>query len=137
MGRRDPARDALGRENAPAPEALLRNPVTRSLLAGPATARPWRKDPDELIEEMELYASCPGFDATLPHTFHAQPRGLTTLDMPVLLLWGKLDVILLPRQGRRFERLIPGPSCATSAAPGTCRCRTCPTCSPRRSPSSP
>ena len=28
--------------------------------------------------------------------------------MPVLLLWGKLDVILLPRQGRRFERLIPG-----------------------------
>ena len=26
----------------------------------------------------------------------------------MLLLWGKLDVILLPRQGRRFERLIPG-----------------------------
>jgi hypothetical protein len=25
----------------------------------------------------------------------------------VLLLWGTLDVILLPRQGRRFERLIP------------------------------
>ena len=95
-------------ENAPAPEALLRNPVTRSLLAGPATARPWRKDPDELIEEMELYASCPGLHATLQHTFHAQPRGLTTLDTPVLLLWGKQDVILLPRQGRRFERLIPG-----------------------------
>jgi len=28
--------------------------------------------------------------------------------VPVLLLWGKLDVILVPRQGRRFERLIPG-----------------------------
>jgi pimeloyl-ACP methyl ester carboxylesterase len=95
-------------ENAPAPEALLRNPVTRSLLAGPATARPWRKDPDELIQEMELYASCTGLHATLPHTFHAQPRGLTTLDTPVLLLWGKQDVILLPRQARRFERLIPG-----------------------------
>ena len=26
----------------------------------------------------------------------------------MLLLWGTLDVILLPRQGRRFERLIPG-----------------------------
>ena len=61
-----------------------------------------------LIEEMELFGSCPGLHATLPHTFHAQPRGLTTLDVPVLLLWGKLDVILLPRQGRRFERLIPG-----------------------------
>jgi pimeloyl-ACP methyl ester carboxylesterase len=25
----------------------------------------------------------------------------------VLILWGKLDLILIPRQGRRFERLIP------------------------------
>jgi pimeloyl-ACP methyl ester carboxylesterase len=33
---------------------------------------------------------------------------LNTIDVPVLLLWGTMDVILLPRQGRRFERLIPG-----------------------------
>jgi pimeloyl-ACP methyl ester carboxylesterase len=92
----------------PAPEAALRNPVTRCVLAGPSVARPWRYDPDLLIEATELYASCPGLYATLPHTFHAQPCGLTTLDTPVLLLWGSLDVILLPRQGRRFERLIPG-----------------------------
>ena len=26
----------------------------------------------------------------------------------MLLLWGTADVVLLPRQGRRFERLIPG-----------------------------
>jgi pimeloyl-ACP methyl ester carboxylesterase len=94
--------------NAPAPEPLLRNPVTRSLLAGPTTARPWKMDPDELIEEAELFGSNPGFEATLPHTFHAQPRGLTTLDTPVLILWGTLDIVLIPRQGRRFERLIPG-----------------------------
>ena len=37
-----------------------------------------------------------------------QPLGLTGLRVPVLLLWGTKDVILLPRQGRRFERLIPG-----------------------------
>ena len=94
--------------NAPAPEPLLRNPVTRSLLAGPTTARPWKKDPDELIEESECFVGCAGFDATLPHTFHAQPGGLTTLDVPVLILWGTLDLVLIPRQGRRFERLIPG-----------------------------
>jgi pimeloyl-ACP methyl ester carboxylesterase len=93
--------------NAPPPEPLLRNPVTRSLLAGPSMGRPWRKDPDQLIEESELFARNPGFEVTLPHTFHAQPRGLTTIDVPVLILWGTLDVILLPRQGRRFERLIP------------------------------
>ena len=94
--------------NAPPSEALLRNPVARSLLAGPAFARPWRKDPDLLIEESQLYCSCPGLLATLPHALHAQPRGLTTLDVPVLILWGNMDLILLPRQGRRFERLIPG-----------------------------
>jgi pimeloyl-ACP methyl ester carboxylesterase len=95
-------------QNVPAPEPLLRNPVTRTLLAGPASARPWKADPDALIEEAELFASCPGFDATLPHALHDRPRGLTTLTTPVLILWGTLDVILLPRQGRRFERLIPG-----------------------------
>jgi pimeloyl-ACP methyl ester carboxylesterase len=93
---------------APTPEPLLRNPVTRTLVSGPLAARPWRKDPDEALEETELFASCPGFEATLPHTFGAQPRGLTTLDTPVLILWGTMDVILIPRQGRRFERLIPG-----------------------------
>ena len=94
--------------NAPAPEAALRNQFTSSCLAGPAVAQPWRYDPDLLIEATEIFADNPGFEATLPHVLHAQPRGLTTLDVPVLLLWGKLDVILLPRQGRRFERLIPG-----------------------------
>jgi pimeloyl-ACP methyl ester carboxylesterase len=59
------------------------------------------------LAQTELFARCPGFEATLPHTFDAQPRGLTTLGVPVLLLWGTLDVILLPRQGRRFERVIP------------------------------
>jgi pimeloyl-ACP methyl ester carboxylesterase len=95
-------------EHVDAPEALFRSPFTRSLLAGPSAARPWRYDPDLLIEAMELYATCPGLYATLPRTFHSQPRGLTTLDAPVLIVWGNMDLILLPRQGRRFERLIPG-----------------------------
>jgi pimeloyl-ACP methyl ester carboxylesterase len=95
-------------QNAPPPEALVRNPVARTLLASTLDGRGWKKDPDEFIEESELLGSCPGFEATWPHLIHAQPRGLTTLDVPVLILWGTLDVVLLPRQGRRFERLIPG-----------------------------
>jgi pimeloyl-ACP methyl ester carboxylesterase len=94
--------------NAPPPAFVLRSPWGRLLSAGPASTRAWKKDPDLLAEEIRLFASNPGFEATLAHTFHAQPRGLTTLDVPVLLLWGTLDIILLPRQGRRFERLIPG-----------------------------
>jgi len=92
--------------NAPAPEALLRNPVTRTLFAGPTLGRPWRADPSDLIEESELFANAPGFDATLPHTLRRQVEGLNELRCPVLVLWGTRDVILVPRQGRRFERLI-------------------------------
>jgi len=94
--------------NAPPPRFMVESPVGRVLAAGPSYARAWSKDPELLAEEAELFASNPGFERTLPETFGRQPRGLTTLDVPVLLLWGTLDVILLPRQGRRFERLIPG-----------------------------
>jgi pimeloyl-ACP methyl ester carboxylesterase len=94
-------------QNAPAPEALWRNPVARTLFVSGVYARGWRKDPDEAMEESELLGSCAGFEATRPYLFDRQPRGLTTLDTPVLLLWGTMDMVLLPRQGRRFERLIP------------------------------
>ena len=86
----------------------MRNPFARTVLVSSVYARGWKKDPGEAMEETELLADFPGFDATLPFLLDAQPRGLTTLDTPVLLLWGTLDMVLLPRQGRRFERLIPG-----------------------------
>jgi pimeloyl-ACP methyl ester carboxylesterase len=94
--------------NAPPPGPLLRNPIGRTLLAGPTLGRPWRIDPDDLIEQSRMLADCPGFEATLPHILDGQPAGLTEIDVPVLILWGTKDLLLLPRQGRRFERLIPG-----------------------------
>jgi pimeloyl-ACP methyl ester carboxylesterase len=94
--------------NAPAPEPLLRTALGRTLLAGPAMARPWRADPDDVIEQARMFGSAPGFLPTLSHTSDRQPRGLDEIPCPVLVLWGTRDLILLPRQGRRFERLIPG-----------------------------
>jgi pimeloyl-ACP methyl ester carboxylesterase len=94
--------------NAPAPDALLRNPIGRTLLAGPTFARPWRIDTDDMIEQSRLFADAPAFEPTLDKTLGAQVRGLDAIRCPVLVLWGTRDVILLPRQGRRFERLIPG-----------------------------
>jgi pimeloyl-ACP methyl ester carboxylesterase len=93
--------------NLPAPTPLLRTAVGRTLFAGPVVARPWRVDPDDLAEVLHLFANAPGFRATLPHTFEKQCRGLDAIDVPVLLLWGTLDLLLLPRQARRFERLLP------------------------------
>jgi pimeloyl-ACP methyl ester carboxylesterase len=94
--------------NAPAPEAILRNPVGRTLFAGPALGKPWLADPADIAEQAEMFGHAPGFIATLEATFERQPLGLTELRVPVLLLWGTKDLILMPRQGRRFERLIPG-----------------------------
>jgi pimeloyl-ACP methyl ester carboxylesterase len=91
-----------------AAEDALRTRAGRTLFAGPAMGRPWRADPDDMIEQTELFGAAPGFLATLPHTFDRQPRGLDSIDVPVLILWGTRDLILIPRQGRRFERLIPG-----------------------------
>ena len=93
--------------NAPPPPALLGHPVTRTMCAGPPLARPWRADPDEMIESFELFANSPGFDRTLDATVDVQAAGLPDITCPVLILWGTRDVILIPRQGRRFERLIP------------------------------
>jgi len=94
--------------NLPSSEALLRNPVGRTLFAGPALGKPWRADPTDMIEQAELFGNAPGMLPTFEALEGRQPLGLTTLTVPVLLLWGTKDVILLPRQGRRFERLIPG-----------------------------
>lgn len=93
--------------NAPAPEWLLRTRLGCTLFAGPVVAKPWRLDPDDFPEVLRLFANSPGFDATLPHTFEGQPKGLNEIDVPVRILWGTQDMLLLPRQGRRFERLIP------------------------------
>jgi pimeloyl-ACP methyl ester carboxylesterase len=94
-------------ERAPKPDVLLRTRLGRILFAGPVVARPWRLDPEDFSEVLHLFANAPGFHATLPHTFEGQPKGLDAIDVPVLVLWGTLDFLLLPRQARRFERLIP------------------------------
>jgi pimeloyl-ACP methyl ester carboxylesterase len=94
-------------KHAPKSKALLGSPIGRTLLAGPTVGRPWRVDPDDLLEQAELLAGAPGFDATLDQLLDRQVAGLNEIACPVLILWGTLDVVLIPRQGRRFERLIP------------------------------
>jgi pimeloyl-ACP methyl ester carboxylesterase len=93
--------------NLPAPDPILRSRLGPILFAGPVVARPWRLDPNEFAEVLRLFAEAPGFLDTLPHTFGRQPKGLNQIDVPVRILWGTRDLLLLPRQGRRFERLIP------------------------------
>jgi len=95
-------------QKAPPSEGVLRTRIGRVLYGGPVVARPSRLDPADFAEMLRLFANAPGFEATVPHTFDKQPRGLNEIDVPVLILWGTRDVLLLPRQATRFERAIPG-----------------------------
>lgn len=96
-------------KGAPAVAPLLRTAVGRTLLAGPSLGRPWRADPDDLIEQAALLQHAPGWIPTLGELRpNEHVAGLEEIRCPVLVLWGTRDIILLPRQGRRFERLIDG-----------------------------
>jgi pimeloyl-ACP methyl ester carboxylesterase len=96
-------------KGAPHVAPLLRTTVGRTLLAGPSLGKPWRADPDDLIEQAALLERAPGWDPTISELRPGEyVEGLDQIRCPVLILWGTHDVILLPRQGRRFERLIDG-----------------------------
>ena len=93
--------------NAPPPRPLLRTKAGRTLFSGPMLGRPWRADPSDVVEQTAMLAAAPGCDLTLSATLDRQVAGLPEIRCPVLVLWGTKDVVLIPRQGRRFERLIP------------------------------
>ena len=95
--------------NAPRPRAAAAQPAYPHALRGPTrSASPGGPIPDELIEQTELFADAPGFDATLAARRAPAARpGLATSPARCWCSGAPRDVILLPRQGRRFERLIP------------------------------
>jgi pimeloyl-ACP methyl ester carboxylesterase len=70
--------------------------------------RPWRIDPETLSEAIEAYATGEGFAATLEHAITGRAERLDEVRAPVTIVWGTRDVVLLPRQGRRYARAIPG-----------------------------
>ena len=105
----DPARDALARPaTLPRPEALLRSPASAGRSsAGPTLGRPWRADPADMSSRPTFRRRRPASIRRSTSTLTCQAAGLKKIRCPVLVLWGTKDVVLPPRQGRRFERLIP------------------------------
>jgi pimeloyl-ACP methyl ester carboxylesterase len=90
-----------------APE-LVRNPIARTPLFAGFMAYPWRVPPDEAVEMFRNLASSPGFDATLDGLSEFTFRDGQEIDVPVTIVWGTRDFLLLPRQAARAGRVIPG-----------------------------
>jgi pimeloyl-ACP methyl ester carboxylesterase len=93
---------------APNVELILASAVGRTALFGQLFGRPWRLPVQDAVENLRAFAAAPSFDATLDAFSHERFRDGEAIDVPVTIAWGQRDFLLIPRQGRRAVRAIPG-----------------------------
>jgi pimeloyl-ACP methyl ester carboxylesterase len=98
---------ALARALGPALDPPQRTAVGRALTMGHLIGRPWRVPAEDAIRATHDLGAAPGFDATFPHVIGWDWRH-GDLGVPVTIGWGTRDVLLIPRQGRRARRQMPG-----------------------------
>ena len=87
---------------------ITRPAVGRTAVFSLVSARPWRIAPDEAREAVEALADADVFLPTLDHALGGRAERLGEIEAPVLIGWGTRDALLLPRQGPRCARAIPG-----------------------------
>ncbi|MFE7776936.1 alpha/beta fold hydrolase [Streptomyces sp. NPDC057445] len=88
-------------------DGLSRSAAGRAALTSTIYARPGRRSPEAVVAETLALRDAGGFHGTLG----AGRRVLFTDDvpgMPVTVAWGTRDRLLLPRQGVRAKKSIPG-----------------------------
>jgi pimeloyl-ACP methyl ester carboxylesterase len=92
----------------PVLETVVRSPILRTASMLQLYAKPWRLDPDAILEATDAQAAAPAFDAALDefdrYTFHdaQELRGI-----PVTVAWGDRDYLLLSRQAARARKVMP------------------------------
>lgn len=98
---------SLSRAIRPLAPALAANPVTRTLTLAQYYARPWRLSPQEVLDSMDALIGAASFDAVnAAFTGYLAPE--TAADrVPVTIVWGSKDRLLLPRQLERSRRRLP------------------------------
>jgi pimeloyl-ACP methyl ester carboxylesterase len=99
---------SIARLVAPCAEELTRTRAGRVAALSSMMRRPWREDQGEAAYALRALAKAPGWDETHAWTFSHSARGLEDISCPVRIAWGSRDLLLLPRQGPRFVRVIPG-----------------------------
>lgn len=88
---------------------LARSAPGRAALTGTIYARPGRRSPEAIMAETRSMRGATAFAPTLKAGRSRDvlfEKDLTGL--PVTIGWGEKDRLLLPRQGRRAQRSIPG-----------------------------
>lgn len=89
---------------------LTGNPAGRTLLFGQFSARPWALDPEVALRELRSFDASPSLDAALRALAHGPPQaGMPpgTARGPIVIGWGRRDLVCLPSQAARAMQRFP------------------------------
>ena len=98
----------MARRFAPHADQLMATKAMRTLLLGQIFARPWRIPAQVAADDMRALAASRAFDSDLAEAPHERFLPGPALGVPVTIAWAQRDRLLLPRQGPRAIRRIPG-----------------------------
>jgi pimeloyl-ACP methyl ester carboxylesterase len=83
------------------------NALTRTLMLSQVIAKPWSVDSDVVAGDVQALVDATAFDdVRAAFTNYVAPADAADR-VPVTIAWGDRDRLLLPRQARRAERLLP------------------------------
>lgn len=84
----------LSQRLGPLAPALVHSPIARAALLWPQSGRPWAVRPEDILRELDGYASCAGFEPTLRSTIGRRFEGKAALDVPVTVVTGSRDLVI-------------------------------------------
>jgi pimeloyl-ACP methyl ester carboxylesterase len=82
--------------------------VGRTMLMSQVFGRPWRLPPEAVVADVRNMGSCPGFENARDNVIDWMYPNDAPASLPITIAWGTRDWLLIPRQGRRAERTVPG-----------------------------
>jgi pimeloyl-ACP methyl ester carboxylesterase len=92
----------------PALPRLVASAPLRSALLAQYFAHPGRLGPADALDTVTDFGTAPGVPAILPYSRHYRFTSGDELAGPVTIGWGDRDRLLVGRQARRAEQLLPG-----------------------------
>lgn len=98
---------SISRATRPITHVLAGSALARTLSLSQYYARPWALDPGDVVEAVDALISAPAFD-DVNASFTGYLAPVTAADhVPVTIVWGARDRLLLPRQLERARRRLP------------------------------
>lgn len=100
----------LVRALQPVMPQITSSAIGRTLLLAQFSARPWKLDPQVVLDEMRSFAAASVFDELLYNLAYGETqKGMlknSTVN-PLVIGWGKRDRVCFPSQARRALELFP------------------------------